>query len=85
MAVTGYGDDEDADLTGCGKQEKDAYVRGQVKCRLIAYCGIRLTNGASGCEGARGSRRATSDSTKARRLPAVERALDSCMRWLGAP
>ena len=35
------------------------------------------------CEGARGSRRATSKQYQARRLPQIERALDSCMRWLG--
>ena len=35
------------------------------------------------CEGARGSRRASSHQYQARRLPPQERALDSCMRWLG--
>ena len=35
------------------------------------------------CEGARGSRRATSPQYQARRLPPQERALASCMRWLG--
>ena len=34
------------------------------------------------CEGARGSRRATSRQYQARRLPQIERALASCMRWL---
>ena len=37
------------------------------------------------CEGARGSRRATSQQYKARRLPQIERALVCCMRWLGGP
>ena len=36
------------------------------------------------CEGARGSRRATSQQYQARRLPPQERALASCMRWLGS-
>jgi len=36
------------------------------------------------CEGARGSRRATSQQYQARRLPQIARALDSCMRWLGS-
>ena len=46
---------------------------------------MRLTNWRISCEGARGSRRATSQQYQARRLPPQERALASCMRWLGRP
>jgi len=44
---------------------------------------IRLTNWRISCEGARGSRRASSQQYQARRLSPQERALGSCMRWLG--
>jgi len=42
-----------------------------------------LTTGASAARALRGSRRASSQQYQARRLPPQERALGSCMRWLG--
>ena len=48
------------------------------------YCRCHLTNGASAARALAAAAAQPRNQYKARRLPQIERALDSCMRWLGS-
>ena len=61
--------------TGCRSSRLDRL--------LLNEAWLRPNETRISCEGARGSRRASSQQYQARRLPPQERALGSCMRWLG--